>query len=296
MFLVMLAAFLGCGSAKIREHVPETGTLMVQANGLTFHYFEEGDGPLVLLMHGFPDTAHTWDDVRPALAEAGYRAVSPFTRGYAPTGIPAEDTDAETMGQDVLALIAALGEESAIVVGHDWGAQAAYAAAHLDPSKIDKLVVVAIPHPDTLRPTLSTLWSGRHFFYLNRSSGVSRMQKNDFAHVNALYARWAPTWDVSSEELEPVKNVFAREDSLNAALGYYRTAEFSATPLFAQDLMVNTLLIGGREDLLPESAFTVDSVTRFGADHEVVMLDAGHFPHREAPEAFMDALLRFLGS
>ena len=99
-------ALLGCGTVdEIREHVPETGTQTVEANGLTFHYFEEGEGPLVLLMHGFPDTAHTWDDVRPALAAAGYRAVSPFTRGYAPTGAPETDTDSRTMGEDVLALI-----------------------------------------------------------------------------------------------------------------------------------------------------------------------------------------------
>ena len=81
----------------------------VDANGLRFAYLEEGSGPLVLLLHGFPDTAHTWDELRPRIAAKGYRAVSPFLRGYSPSGIPARDTDQETLARDPLALIEALG-------------------------------------------------------------------------------------------------------------------------------------------------------------------------------------------
>src|SRR2546421_12761958 len=91
----------------------------VDANGLRFAYLEEGAGPLVLLLHGFPDTAHSWDALRPRLAAKGYRAVSPFTRGYHPTEIPARDADQETLARDALALIEALGERDAIVVAHD---------------------------------------------------------------------------------------------------------------------------------------------------------------------------------
>jgi pimeloyl-ACP methyl ester carboxylesterase len=69
----------------------------VDANGLKFAYLEEGTGPLVLMLHGFPDTAHTWDDLRPRIAAKGYRAVSPFTRGYHPTAIPDRDADQETL-------------------------------------------------------------------------------------------------------------------------------------------------------------------------------------------------------
>ena len=94
----------------------------VDANGLRFAYLEEGRGPLVLLVHGFPDTAHSWDHVRPLIAAKGYRVVAPFTRGYSPTAIPDHDADLETLARDVLALIPALGETSAIVVGHDFGA------------------------------------------------------------------------------------------------------------------------------------------------------------------------------
>jgi pimeloyl-ACP methyl ester carboxylesterase len=80
----------------------------VDANGLKFAYLEEGSGPLVLLLHGFPDTAHSWDDLRPRIAAKGYRAVSPFMRGYHPSGIPDRDPDQETLARDPLALIDAL--------------------------------------------------------------------------------------------------------------------------------------------------------------------------------------------
>jgi pimeloyl-ACP methyl ester carboxylesterase len=92
----------------------------VHANGVDFAYFEAGRGPLVLMLHGFPDSAHTWDEARPAVAAAGFRCVTPFMRGYFPTAIPSDGKyDSETLGRDALALIAALGEERAIVVGHD---------------------------------------------------------------------------------------------------------------------------------------------------------------------------------
>ncbi|BBX45010.1 hypothetical protein GCM10009641_23980 [Mycobacterium cookii] len=97
----------------------------VAANGLDFAYLEDGSGPLVLMLHGFPDTAHTWDDLRPRIAAKGYRAVSPYTRGYHPTAIPDRDADQETLAHDILALIDALGADQAIVIGHDWGAAAA---------------------------------------------------------------------------------------------------------------------------------------------------------------------------
>src|SRR5580658_6899218 len=110
----------------------------VDANGLRFAYLEEGTGPLVLLLHGFTDTAHTWDHLRPRLAAAGFRAVSPFMRGFHPTAIPDRDATQETLARDVLALIEALGETRAIVVAHDWGANAAYGAAALGPARMKK--------------------------------------------------------------------------------------------------------------------------------------------------------------
>ena len=135
----------------------------VDANGLKFAYLEEGSGPLVLMLHGFPDTAHTWDDLRPRIAAKGYRAVSPFMRGYQPSGIPDRDPDQETLARDPVALIEALGAREAIIIGHDWGASAAYGAAALAPDRVKKLIAIGIPHPAAIKPSLKKLWGVRHF-------------------------------------------------------------------------------------------------------------------------------------
>jgi len=289
----LIPALAACGPQVTRAHIPETGTLEIEANGLNFHYFEEGEGPLVLLLHGFPDTAHTWDEVRPALAARGFRAVSPFMRGYAPTDVPDEDADDVTLGEDVLALIEALGEDSAVLVGHDWGAQAAYAATSLEPDRVEKLVTVAIPHPATLNVTPAILWNGRHFQYLNKRSAVGLMQGDDFRHVDELYARWSPQWRLPEAHLEPVKNAFALEPALNAALGYYRAARLRGE-LYEGEIEVPSLLVGGTSDLLPERSFTEDSRAGYSGPYRVEMLDGGHFVHNESSEAFIEILLGFL--
>src|SRR5262245_16010768 len=135
----------------------------LEANGVRFAYHEVGSGPLVVLIHGFPDTPQTWDATSAALAGAGYRAVSPYTRGYHPSAVPRDGRyDAETLGRDVLGWIGALGAEQAIVVGHDWGASAAYAAAAIAPERVRFLVTVAIPHPGSIKPSPRLLWGARH--------------------------------------------------------------------------------------------------------------------------------------
>ncbi len=128
----------------------------VEANGLKFAYLEEGSGPLVLMLHGFPDTAHTWDDLRPRIAAKGYRAVSPFTRGYHPTAIPDRDADQETLARDALALIEALGASEAVIIGHDFGAAAAYGAAALGPDRVKKLFAARHPPPGDAQAVAET--------------------------------------------------------------------------------------------------------------------------------------------
>ena len=227
----------------------------VRANGLRFAYVEEGKGPLVLLVHGFPDTAHTWDAVRPALAAAGYRAVSPFTRGYAPTEIPADGPfDPGTLGRDLLALIEALGEKSAIVVGHDWGASASYAAATIDPAKVSLLVTTAIPHPASLRPSLGLAWKVRHFFWLSRKRAGARLRATDFKYVNTLVKRWSPKWDVPAGETDAVKAAFREPGCAEAACAYYRGAGKPA-PENRKPITVPAVSFAGEDDIIAPAAY-----------------------------------------
>ncbi len=161
-------------------------TVEVTANGVRFNVLVRGQGPLVLLLHGFPDTAHTWDHAASALAAAGFCAAAPFMRGYAPTTIPADGKyDTDTLGQDALALITALGHSQAIVVGHDWGAGAAYCAAGLGPSALRFLVTVAIPHPAGVLPTPQLVWSVRHFLSLRLPGAAQKIRAGNLAHLRS---------------------------------------------------------------------------------------------------------------
>lgn len=279
------------------EYVPETGLITVEANGLTFACVEEGEGPLVVLLHGFPDTARTWDVVQPAIARLGFRAVAPFLRGYAPTSVPeTEDFGAETLGRDVLALIEALGHDSAIVVGHDWGALSAYAAAALGPERVSKLVTLAIPHPGALRPTPAKVWGVRHFLTLQLPGAVGRLARDDAAGVRTFYERWSPTHDWPDSELEPVRNAFRSPGSLNAALGYYRALRPIQPKFLRQPISVPTLCIGGLDDGVAVEADYTGAASMFSSGYEVAMTRGGHFLHREFPDEVLAALLPFLES
>src|SRR5215472_18366252 len=115
----------------------------VTANNIDFHFVELGAGPLVLCLHGFPDNAYTYRYLLPVLAEAGFRAVAPFMRGYAPTGKPPDNRfESILLGQDALALIGAFGANEAFVVGHDWGGLATLASAVLAPERVHRIVTL----------------------------------------------------------------------------------------------------------------------------------------------------------
>ncbi|MEO7735419.1 MAG: alpha/beta hydrolase [Kofleriaceae bacterium] len=274
--------------------MPSDAIHHVEANGLRFAYLEQGTGPLVLLLHGFPDTPHSWDDVRPRIAAKGYRVVAPWTRGYAPTAIPERDADLETLARDVLGLIEALGERAAIVIGHDWGAAAAYAAASLEPARIAQLVAIAIPHPASLTPTPRQVWGVRHFLAYKLPGAARRFAANDFAAMTALCQRWAPTWDLTAEELAPVRAVFAQPGSLDAAFGYYRELRFRPQAFFRASIPAPTVVFAGLDDPMITPAHYRAAARKFTGGYVVEEMRGGHFMHREHPDEFAAKLLPHL--
>jgi pimeloyl-ACP methyl ester carboxylesterase len=271
-------------------------TSTVVANGVRFAIMEEGTGPLVLLLHGFPDTACTWEHVLPVIAGAGFRAVAPYMRGYAPTEVaPDGRYDPDTLGADVLALITALGEKQAIVVGHDWGASAAYSAATLGPAQVRLLVTLAIPHPASIVPTPRLAWHGRHFFSLRRKGAGAMLAKDDFAHVDVLVRRWSPTWNHPPSETAKVKESFRVPGSLDAALGYYRAMRLTLPKSNRSKISVPTVSFAGADDLIEQAAFD-RAAPWFTNGYRVVRMPGGHFMHREHPAEFNAKLLEVLKS
>lgn len=267
----------------------------MEAGGLRFGYLEAGTGPLVLLVHGFPDTAYTWDATMTALAAAGYRAVAPFTRGYHPTAIPADGAyDNDTLGNDVLALIDALGGAPAIVVGHDWGASAAYTAAALAPDKVRLLVTVAIPHPASIRPTPRLAWIMRHFMTLRGGNAATKLRERDGALADELFRRWSPAWkNIPAAETVKFKAMLAEPGVAEATLGYYRALTLRLPASLRRPITVPTVAFAGEHDNIAPRAFE-KSRKKFTASYEVVQVPGGHFMHREHPTEFITELVRVL--
>jgi len=266
----------------------------VEANGLRFAYLEEGTGPLVLLVHGFPDSPQTWDHVRPALAKAGFRAVSPWTRAYSPTEIPKDGKyDSETLGRDLIALVDALGGGPAILVGHDFGAAAAYAAVTMAPDRFKQLITVAIPHPRSLKPTPLLAWKVRHFFLLSRKAAADKLRKGEFKHVDELVRRWSPAWDVPPAETEAVKRAFGEPGCIEAVLGYYRAISRKVPDSLRGKIKVPAVAFAGEGDMIKPKLYEAGRGL-FEASYDVVTMPGGHFMHREHPAHFERELLRVI--
>jgi pimeloyl-ACP methyl ester carboxylesterase len=139
----------------------------VSANGTRFHIAEQGEGPLVLLLHGFPQFWWTWRQQLETLADAGYRAVAADLRGYGGSDKPPRGYDLVTAASDAAGLVRALGEANAVVVGHDWGGLVAWTMAAYFPKVVRRLAIVSVAHPLRMRSAVLTdpLGQGRHSGY-----------------------------------------------------------------------------------------------------------------------------------
>ncbi|RFS81601.1 alpha/beta hydrolase [Actinomadura spongiicola] len=206
-----------------------TGT--VTANGLRFGVLTAGpaDGPLALLLHGFPDSAHTWRHLMPDLAAAGYRAVAPFLRGYAPTSVPGDgDYRCDTLAADAVALHEALGGgPDAVLIGHDWGALAAYGAADLAPGRWRRAVAMSVPPLPVTAATFLDYQQTKRSFYVFLFQTPLAEAVVDRAFVEGLWRDWSPSGD-HTPDVDHAMDCLAAPANVAAAIGYYR-AMFNAS-------------------------------------------------------------------
>jgi pimeloyl-ACP methyl ester carboxylesterase len=207
---------------------PRVDTVRVRANGMDVACLVAGDGPLVLCLHGFPDSATSWRPVLGALASAGYRAVAPFMRGYAPTG-PSPDGcyQIADLALDANALHDAFGGGPAMVVGHDWGAPAAYGAAILAPERWRAVVGMAVPPwgamGRALVGNLDQVQRSWYMFLFQHPLAEHLVSSGDFAFIDRLWSQWSPGFTAGSA-VAAAKDAIRGDGCLAAALGYYRAA------------------------------------------------------------------------
>jgi pimeloyl-ACP methyl ester carboxylesterase len=273
----------------------------VSANGSRFHIAEAGDGPLVLMLHGFPEFWWTWRHQLTWLPEAGFRAVAVDLRGYGGSDKPPRGYDLITAAADAAGLIRALGEANAVVVGHGWGGLVAWTLGVFHPKVAGRLAVVSTAHPLRMRSAMITdpLGQGRRsgyaFGFQVPMLPERQLVRHGARRVGELLESWAaPGWPDPETE-----RIYARAMQIpsvaHSALEYHRWMARSTlrpdglryarrmhTPIQAP-----TLHLHGTLDrcVLPQTARGagryVDGPYRWR------LIDgAGHFPHEERPEAF----------
>jgi len=279
----------------------------ISANGIVLHVAEAGEGPLVLLLHGFPQFWWTWRAQLTALAAAGFHVVAPDLRGYGASDKPPRGYDLPTLSADVAALVRALGEQDAVVVGHDWGGLLGWTTAALHPRSVRRLVVLSMAHPRRLRAGMTDPRQRRASAYALRFQ-VPRLPERmltraDDDPVADLMQRWAgPAWTRTTDFAEAVDRYRSASRIPQAAYGameYHRWAARSQlrpdglryARRMAAPITAPTLQLHGELDtcVLPSTARGSGRYVA-GAYEWRELPGIGHFPQEESPDAVTGAI------
>lgn len=263
-------------------------------NGIRLHYVEAGDGPLVVLLHGFPDFWYGWKHQIPALANAGYRVIAPDLRGYnlsdKPKGV--KSYRHEAIVDDVAALIRHAGGGKATVVGHDWGGLIAWATPMRHPDLVERLIVINAPHPQVWAREVwkpRQLWRSWYQFAVQIPRlPEAAIRARDFAMLRSILRKDpARPGAFTEEDIQLHVEAMARPGALTAALNYYR-AMMRRNPIRMMKSMrridVPTLLIWGEKDRYLGPWLT-HGLERWVPDIRVECLpDASHWVMVDEPE------------
>ena len=283
--------------------IQEFETLSLDANGQRFHALAAGpvDGPLVVLLHGFPETSHGWAKQIAPLAEAGLRVVAPDQRGVGrsskPTGVAAYRID--VLAADIVALVEALGRERARIVGHDWGGAVAWflAAHHAD--VVERCVVMDAPHPAVfsqyLRRHPSQWFKSWYmaFFQLPRLP-EAMLRAADFKRLaNALVATSRPG-AFTPDDLAAYRAAWSQPGALTGMLNWYRALRLGKQAPQRARVAVPVRLMWGDRDTALEPGLADASIARCDAGEVFHFPDATHWLAREEPERVTALLLGFL--
>lgn len=286
----------------------------VHAGNLDVAYRDLGaqDGPVVLLLHGWPDDATTWDRVAPALAAAGFRVIVPTLRGFGKTRFLRDDTlrtgNSGILAIDAIALLDALGVSRCAVVGHDWGSNIAEALAVGWPARIDRIALLATPPRLGGMPT-PPFWHAQREWYhwfmaTERGAQAVRDDRRGFTHLH--WDNWSPPGWFDETTFEAVAASFDNPDWVEVTLHSYRARWDEALPDPASQwleakvkqtktLPLPALYFQGAVDGVNPPAAARSVSEKFTGPFEFVLVEGvGHFIQREAPDRVLAKLLSFL--
>lgn len=285
---------------------PMIETLQIDLGDVQITTLLAGAGPLVLCAHGFPDGPRSFRAQLGPLVAAGYRVACPAMRGYAPSSVSRSGTyDPAALGRDLVGLADALSPGQPVrLVGHDWGAVAAYAATALSPGRFSHLVTMAVPH---LRPALKNALTRRQAqrsWYMGLFQlpllAERRLAADNLALIDRLWRDWSPGYTPDPIELAQVKAGI--RDRIGPVLAPYR-ASFRPQTLLNENrrlllarTQVPALHLHGQDDGCIGVEITEGMESAFTAGLEVHRLaGVGHFLHLEQPATINSLILRFLG-
>ena len=267
----------------------------------------------MILLHGWPDDIRTWDRILPALHDARLKTIVPYLRGFGATRFRFPETarsgQLSALGQDLLDLADALGLEHFAVVGHDWGARAAYIASCLAPGRVTQCVAISVgwgtndPNQKLSLRQTQNYW---YHWYMALDRGAELVRNDRLNFTRYIWTIWNPNWRISDEEFDLTAASFKNPDWPEITLHSYRVrwrlasgdpaydlleSKLAASPIIATP----TLVIHGGSDPCNDPSSSEGREGFFAGQYQRIVLDGvGHFPQREAPEAVSEAIVRFL--
>jgi pimeloyl-ACP methyl ester carboxylesterase len=272
-------------------------------NGIRMHYVTQGHGPLIILLHGFPEFWYSWRLQIPCLADLGYKVVAPDLRGYNDTDKPYRGYDVGTLLQDIVGLIKGLGQGKAIIIGHDWGGVLAWMFAMAYPQMIERLVVLNAPHVGPLRRELRTPKQMRKSWYVLAFQipwlPEYLLGRNHARLVGQMIADSAVQKDAFPPDvLARYRNAMSKPGALHASINYYRMLVRHSINQLGRSkiatIQVPTLLIWGEQDIALDISLT-EGLEQWVPDLQIRRIpDSGHWVQQEKPELVNQYLRTFL--
>ena len=298
----MNASVSPAGTANTADDLPGE-SVAVDTNGISLHTRQAGpeDGPLVVLLHGFPEFWYGWHRQIKPLADAGYRVIVPDQRGYnrsdKPDGV--DSYRIETLAADVVGLLDVADRETAAVAGHDWGAAVAWWLALSYPERIESLTAVNVPHPTvmetTLRNSLSQLRKSWYMFAFQLPALPEAISTaNNCRVLRRGLTNSSRPGTFSATDLERYRAAWQQPDALTAMINWYRAMGRYRPQPPRQQVSVPTLVMWGQQDEFLASTMADESLD-YCDDAELVSFpSATHWVLHEEPEETTDALLAHL--
>jgi len=274
----------------------------IETNGIQLHYVAQGDGPLMLFLHGFPEFWYSWRKQIPEFAR-DYKVVALDLRGYNDSDKPTNQAAyvMEEFIKDVKGVIEGLGYDRCVLVGHDWGGAIAWSFAYAHPEMVEKLIILNIPHPAKFAQGLLTpqqlVRSSYIFFFQLPLLPELILQLDDFKALEQVFKGMAVNKSaISAEDIEAYKNAFAKRGTLTAALNYYRNIfQHGLLSRSWSVLDVPTLMIWGEDDM-PLGKELTYGTEQYVRDFRIQYIpNCSHWVQQERPDLVNQYMRDFLG-